>query len=156
MSTTLTDPTTLSSDTDEMLKLRVAGHSFDYIAAKVGNVSAATVAKRLREVATRNVAARDERIALQYERIQWLWRRLLAPYMNLPLDTPLPKHVTADAIKLLEREAKLFGLDEPTKVAATLGLATMDDAALHAEAMRLGIPISVETVDDSQQMPTND
>lgn len=124
-----------------VLRLRVEGKTYAQIAAEVG-VHVATVSKYLRDEFDRVTAEKDaiwrEYVTLHLERTEWLIRRLVAPYAadeSLKMD-----HKDATAAKaLLERQAKLLGLDAPQKAEQTISFAAMPDSQLAEELRRNGI-----------------
>lgn len=125
---------------NELLRLRCEGHSLAYCAAAVG-VSTHVAAKRLAAIAKELLPDREAMVAKQAGQLELLWRRTLAPWVSSDdaRQLPLPEKVTQTLLKILDREAKLFGLDAPTKVENSHSFNDATDAELLAEAKRLGI-----------------
>jgi len=121
----------------EALNARIAGASYDAIAAKLGYASKSGAAMAVSRALKKTLAEpADELRTIHFWRLERTWQALM------------PKILAGDpaavrsGVRVLEREAKLFGLDAPVKVdlrhlvddvAKRHGLAPDESDALFAE-----------------------
>lgn len=115
----------------EALKLRKAGATYEAIAAKVGFTNKGS-AQRAVTQALKDVPKDDAEVvfALELERLDQLLLALWPQAMK--------GHVRSaeTVIRLMERRAKLHGLDAPEKISATVTHASADVDAAVAELAR--------------------
>lgn len=140
---------------NEVLRRRIAGESVREIAAATG-LSAPTVAKVIRDTAESVLADRrrlaEEITLVQHERVELLVRRVLKRIVADPEAVPT-KDELSSLLRLFERQAKLLGLDSPTKVEQEWKLAGTTPAEIAELAERYGIATDLDTAAEARASP---
>lgn len=133
------------------IKLRAAQRRLEAIQLRRDGLSFTEIGSRLgisRQMANRIVRRELQNLqALSLQEADLL-RTLEADRLDLLLKSFMPKaregdHKAADVVlKVIDRRAKLFGLDAPTRTENQVSFDRMSDQELLQEADRMGIPVS--------------
>lgn len=104
----------------QAVELRLRGNSYVDIARELGITAQAayqTVSAALDEARKELREKSKELRELEADRLDILYRKVADAVM--PDDSPIDPKLIETALKIMERRAKLLGLDAPTKVAGT-------------------------------------
>lgn len=125
----------------QALEMRLAGHTFEEIGRTLGidrGNAHRLVAYELKKVKQRTGKMGQELLEQYQEQLEeWL-------------DAIAPKTKKGDlaaiqtGLKIMERMARLWGLDAPTKSEVKSGLGDLTDAELIQQAKQWGVPVSPE------------
>lgn len=124
-----------------ILELRRSGLSYSKIAEDVGITAASCyriVKQYLEKVAAECTEESKELIALESERLDSLYKAL-----EPRIATGDPKAITA-GIKIMERRARLHGLDQPEKLEQVVRFENLPSSELVQRARARSIPIPEE------------
>src|SRR5262245_6416294 len=140
MSESITSPRRLlaAQRRAEIVRLRVEGRTLQAIADEIGLSRSAvheSLTNELKKLADRSQEAAAAYRELTLARLE----ALFAAVWPKVQDGHVPS-VNA-AVSILDRQAKLLGLDAPARQETTLTVEHMTDAELIAEARKLGLPI---------------
>ena len=136
------DSLTLAEKSARAVELRRLGHTYREIAREMGITQreahrlVTKVFAETRKAAQENAA---EYIQLHNERLEHLYRALVTRHKDGYLD---PRMVEV-ALKVLERQAKLNGLDAPVKQEVKVAYQGLTDDELLAEAHRQRLDVKV-------------
>jgi transposase len=134
---------TLAEKKKRALEARLEGASLGEIAKELGQ-SISCVSKWLKGELDRVNEERTDLVRhMQFVQAARLDALLKAMW---PLVQNGDVSAIAQVVKIEERRAKLFGLDEPQRIQATFDLQGQSDAALQAIAIRLGLTVALPEV----------
>lgn len=139
----------------KILGLRLKGYTCEEIAAEVGDITPARIHQILTgELAKWNSERREmaaELTALELLRLDDLYRRAHDKLEQTGGDWKYNEQ----CLRIMERRARLVGLDAPIKTELKVGnLDEATDEELIAEAKRLGLPIpQLSNARDEEEMP---
>jgi len=126
--------------TEAALELRRKGNSYRAIARELGvtvPVAHRVVTDALKEQLARTGETAELLIRIHRDRLE-------AMYLGLQASAEGGNHRGVEvALKLLEREAKLLGLDAPTKQEVKVSYSELSDEELLAEASRLKLKVEL-------------
>jgi len=120
---------------DRILQMRVHGYSLEEIAAHLGipkKDAKGVVREVMEDLMESQSESRDETVALEISRLELLMKSLEERVKKGAYEA-----INA-MLKLMERHAKLRGLDAPTKTASMV-FSNMTDEELNLAARRLGL-----------------
>lgn len=126
----------------DVLKLRLAGLTYDEVAAQLGYKTEASVRYAYNAAMKRAMAEPAAELReIQHQRIEQLWRRA---YQVALTDANPDRAMRAldRCAALLERSARLWGLDAPTKQTVTV----ITEDAVDAELRRLNDELAARGV----------
>ncbi len=133
-----------TEDDARIVEMKAQGHTHKEIAAELG-IPVRTVADRLKDAAMdarRRVAeVAEERAAMQDARVEWLIQKVSE--MIRTDGAVFDEKKWKVAIQLLERQAKLFGIDRAKDAGDRAGdwLSSATEQTLRDEAEKLGLKI---------------
>jgi hypothetical protein len=126
---------------ERAMALRVAGKSYADIGAALG-VSAQRayqyVTEELGKAAKRRAESAEAMVRLESDRIDQLWAALWPQCQK-----GVPRAVEV-AVRLLDRRARMLGLDQPAQLQSQVALMNLSPDALLDEGRRLGLVFETE------------
>lgn len=131
-----------------ILELRRSGVSYSKISEEVGITAASAyriVKQYLERVAAECTEEAKELIALESERLDTLYKAL-----EPSIAAGNPKAIVA-GIKIMERRARLHGLDQPEKLEQVVRFENLPSSELVQRAKARGIPIPEEILKAAQE-----
>src|SRR5262245_34850770 len=128
----------------EIVRLRVEGRTLQAIADEIGLSRSAVHESLTNEL--KKLADRSQEEAAVYRELTLARLEALFAALWPQAQAGHVPSVNA-AVSILDRQAKLLGLDAPSRHETKLTVERMTDAELIAEAERLGLPVPPELLD---------